>query len=180
MADKKKIGQLILLVVVLAVAYFGYRAFTGGGNVASNINPAGGPESATQAGQEILAQLNNLKKINLSNHLFTGPAYLSLKDFTVTLNDQPKGRPNPFAPIGQDNQSKFQALNASSTSNAMVSTTGTTTAPSTSTVAGSQTSLSPVAPSGSQTQSSSSTASKSNASAQVSNQQSSTPPPPTP
>lgn len=58
--------------------------------------------SRNQAGREILALLSDLRSINLDGSIFSDPAFQALKDTTVKLTEEPKGRPNPFAPIGKD------------------------------------------------------------------------------
>lgn len=50
-------------------------------------------------GAVILSVLNEMNNIKLESEIFMNPMFLSLKDFTVNLIEEPKGRPNPFAPI---------------------------------------------------------------------------------
>jgi|GEM_PF-262309 len=47
---------------------------------------------------EMLAKLSSLK---LDRAFFDSPIFRSLQDFSVDVVAEPKGRPNPFAPIGQ-------------------------------------------------------------------------------
>ncbi|HET8575271.1 MAG TPA: hypothetical protein VFM02_03835 [Candidatus Paceibacterota bacterium] len=155
MGDKKQIGLFILLVAVLAVAYFGYRSFSSGQKGAALISGDANQESATVAGQQILSLLDDLKKIHLDDSIFADPSFLSLKDFTVSIQNQPKGRPNPFSPIGDDDFSGFQREDM--TSDASSSSAGTS-----SSVAGSQTS---VIPTGTQTNPNSSESAPSDSSA---------------
>lgn len=52
---------------------------------------------------EILATLSSIKSITLQDKIFTSNAFQSLVDGTVPLvKDGNEGRPNPFAPIGND------------------------------------------------------------------------------
>lgn len=55
-----------------------------------------------QQGQEILSLLADLKRIRLDGSIFSDPLFQSLQDFSVELNPEPKGRQNPFAPLGRD------------------------------------------------------------------------------
>lgn len=55
-----------------------------------------------QKGREILTLLADLKKITLDESVFSDPVFRSLKDISVELIPEPKGRPNPFAPLGKD------------------------------------------------------------------------------
>lgn len=69
--------------------------------VLSKISIAGGisgtVEDATVT--EFLMVLNRLKKIKVDTSFFEDPVFRQLKDFSVKLTTEPKGRPNPFAPL---------------------------------------------------------------------------------
>ncbi len=56
----------------------------------------------------ILATLSSIKSITLEDKIFTSNAFQSLVDGTVPLvKDGNEGRPNPFAPIGNDASSNI-------------------------------------------------------------------------
>lgn len=55
------------------------------------------------AEREILSLLLDLRGIKLDTDLFQSSVFRSLVDFGVELEPQPVGRPNPFAPLGEDN-----------------------------------------------------------------------------
>lgn len=56
---------------------------------------------ADQIGQEFLTQLLNIRSIKLRDDIFSSPAFISLTDFTIELNQLGnEGRDNPFAPFG--------------------------------------------------------------------------------
>lgn len=59
--------------------------------------------SQSQIAQKITAQLDRLEQLKnkLSGDLFSDPIFNSLVDYSQPLPDEPKGRANPFAPIGQ-------------------------------------------------------------------------------
>jgi hypothetical protein len=59
-------------------------------------------QAVNPAGAEILALLTEMKSIRLDEGLFSDPTFQSLQDTSVELNPEPKGRPNPFAPLGKD------------------------------------------------------------------------------
>lgn len=47
--------------------------------------------------------LLNVKNLKLDSSIFTDPAFLALRDGSITLvQDGTQGRPNPFAPIGSE------------------------------------------------------------------------------
>lgn len=64
--------------------------------------PPAGQNEGNQKGREILALLADLKKIQLDGSIFDDPKFQELQDFSRELIPEPKGRPNPFAPIGKD------------------------------------------------------------------------------
>jgi hypothetical protein len=106
--DKKKIGQIgIVLVLLLVGGYFAYGALFG----AEETEESDG--NATEAGQEILAMLQDLQNIELDGALFSAQAFQSLEDPSVEVENQPQGRPDPFAPIGEDDLSALEGLQES-------------------------------------------------------------------
>jgi len=54
------------------------------------------------AGKEIVALLSDLKSLQLNDDIFNNAAFKSLEDFSLPISNEPKGRNNPFAPIGLD------------------------------------------------------------------------------
>ncbi|MBI2120068.1 MAG: hypothetical protein HYT94_00410 [Parcubacteria group bacterium] len=61
---------------------------------------AGGAQ--TEAGGEMLTLLSDMRTIQLDDSLFVSPMFQELQDFSIELYPEPKGRPNPFAPLGKD------------------------------------------------------------------------------
>ncbi len=46
--------------------------------------------------------LQQLKSVVMDTNFFTSPLYKNLEDFSVTVQQEPFKRTNPFAPIGVD------------------------------------------------------------------------------
>ncbi len=91
-----------MFFTALAFAHFfqnGAQAQTEPLVVPDEVSAEGG---SNQKGREILALLDDLKKIRLDENVFSDPVFQSLKDLSVVLMVEPRGRPNPFAPIGKD------------------------------------------------------------------------------
>lgn len=105
MSNNKKI---ILALIALFALFAGTHIFQNETRaqeeplVVPDAVPAEGGGSGNQAGREILALLADMKSIKLDASIFFDPAFQSLVDTTVKLNEELKGRPNPFAPIGKD------------------------------------------------------------------------------
>ena len=109
-----KIKNIIIFLaigVALVLVYiFFIKSSPEPGNLATTSNSAAIPDSTgtasdpnTAVGQEFLTLLLNVKNINLNDAIFTDPAFISLRDSSITLvQDGTEGRPNPFAPIGAE------------------------------------------------------------------------------
>ena len=69
-----------------------------------NVDPVTS-EGTSRAGElaidkEILTLLGDLNSLVLDGSIFNSNAFKSLQDFSLPVEDEPKGRTNPFAPIG--------------------------------------------------------------------------------
>ena len=91
---------VIALVIVCATFVVGGDLFAQNQDLVTVTTPA--TSTAVDDGTAILALLNQMQNIDLDIAIFSDPLFLNLTDFTVTLVEEPKSRPNPFAPIGQD------------------------------------------------------------------------------
>jgi len=89
---------VIIFLFIVGALFFGYQYFfsapqEGALNV-TNVQAAG-----SEADQELIALLLELKGIRLDNAIFTDTTFQSLTDFSKELVTEPIGRVNPFAPI---------------------------------------------------------------------------------
>ena len=50
---------------------------------------------------QVLVMLNRLSSLSITRSLFDSPVFNSLNDTGIEVIPEVKGRPNPFAPIGQ-------------------------------------------------------------------------------
>lgn len=82
---------------------------------------SGTAEDATVT--EFLLVLNQLKKIKVDASFFDDPVFKRLKDFSVTLTPEPKGRSNPFAPLS-DQKNDGSVSSATDSSGGLVSLSG--------------------------------------------------------
>lgn len=99
----QKTKQIIIAVVVIIVAFFGFKFFFPSSAPTDNTLVTDN-SSATQFvdGQTILALLGQLNKVTLDESIFTNKIFTSLVSFGVPIQDQAISRPNPFSPIGID------------------------------------------------------------------------------
>lgn len=54
---------------------------------------------ASIAGQKILTILNELNQLNIDGRVFDSAVFKSLIDYTIATTSEPRGRPDPFAPL---------------------------------------------------------------------------------
>lgn len=127
--NSKVITYALIGTLVLAAAFWAYWTFSGSGQVPEAVGvtvTSGNSLSAidAQSNQEdpFVQVLQNIEQVTLqeksllSNKIFKE----NLQDFGKPIPDQPKGRNNPFAPIGAG--SVFSTGNT----NSSTSTTSTT------------------------------------------------------
>lgn len=105
---------MLITAVLIAIAAFGYFYATGDSSSSSgSALQSSGPEATTGASplsaadtaisDKFLNLLLNMRTIKLDQSIFTDQAFVSLQDFSTTINPESNpGRTNPFAPIGFD------------------------------------------------------------------------------
>jgi hypothetical protein len=97
----QQIKQIIAAVVIIVVAFIGFRMFSGGESSSETI-VTDNRKAQFVDGQAVLNLLNRLNKVELKDDVFSSAAFTSLVSFEVAIPDQVLERPNPFAPIGSD------------------------------------------------------------------------------
>ena len=114
----KKFKILIIIIVVLVVAFIAYTIYTNASPAADSaslqkttVNGAlptttipgtGSAVPNNELAKSFVDQLLAIQNINLKISFFTDPVFVGLVDNHKGIDPQPIGRPNPFAPIGQD------------------------------------------------------------------------------
>ena len=108
-----KIKNIIIgVVVVLAVAFLIYIFFIKKAPVDASLTSTPGtsvlPDNSTNVAPDIsndfISVLLSVKSIKLDDSILHNPAFISLKDSSITLvqDSGTEGRLNPFAPIGSE------------------------------------------------------------------------------
>ena len=99
----KLINNIVMLVLVAGLGVAVYLFFFADKTSNStSLTSSGGAEAGnltspdTASNREFIASLNNLKAIKLETAIFSNPEYLDFKDFSLPLDPEPAGRPNPF------------------------------------------------------------------------------------
>lgn len=112
----KKFKYLIIIAVVIILGFVAYTIYTkpsAEGDSSSLQRTTGGFSSNTVAGsgsdiisnelaKSFVEQLSKIESIKLKIAFFDDKVYLGLKDNYKEIPQQPKIRPNPFAPIGSE------------------------------------------------------------------------------
>lgn len=93
----KSKSTIILILVVLAAMFFGYAALFGEDETVAPEEMAAG---AGNAGDDLIALLEQLKSLRMDGEVFSLAAFRSLDDMTMDVVDEPIGRDNPFATLG--------------------------------------------------------------------------------
>ncbi|MFA6273789.1 MAG: hypothetical protein WC662_01380 [Candidatus Paceibacterota bacterium] len=118
-----KIKNIIIFVVIAGVLILGYFLFfkkepeqanlvSSFGNSTLPVTSSTVSEQNSVTSQDFLSILLNVNNIKLNDSIFGDSAFANLRDTTIVLMpDGTEGRPNPFAPIGIENEAS--AINTS-------------------------------------------------------------------
>ncbi len=93
--NKKVWIGFVGIVVLFVVMQMG--GFIGGGETSPVSVVAA--NSQTQEEKEILRVLDDLRAVDFDVEFIDSPVFLSLEDFTVSVEEGERGRQNPFAPV---------------------------------------------------------------------------------
>lgn len=91
-----------VIVALVVITAFGYVAFT---TLTGDVPLEEGVSIISPQGEEILILADKLETIDINTDLFSSPLFTSLVDISIPIIEEPKGRSNPFAPIGNDSVS---------------------------------------------------------------------------
>lgn len=97
----KKIIYILVAVVLLFALYNFFFAGDDDGALLVSEVPGGGN---IDVGREILASLLEIRSFKLDEGIFEDKGFKLLFDFSQEIESQPVGRPNPFSPIGVDEE----------------------------------------------------------------------------
>ncbi|MEO8637663.1 MAG: hypothetical protein ABI430_02045 [Candidatus Taylorbacteria bacterium] len=101
----KKITIIIGVLIALLLVFIGYKYLNKGTPSTSDaLEQSGQPQ--TLVGKDIIAELQTVNSITMSDTIFRTKTFLSLQDFSRKVTAEPQGRSNPFAPIGVGNLSQ--------------------------------------------------------------------------
>ena len=101
-SSRKNIIFIVVLVAVAALALGGYVYLSGSASNQPLVTPdasSGQPQNLAGVRQDVLANIEAIKSIQLDTTILTDPAFLRLqKVVRPPVEDPGVGRPNPFLP----------------------------------------------------------------------------------
>ncbi len=97
----KIIFAVILLLVLGAGSYLYYytdvlKGLSIGGISLSDLTL---PTDESPIGSDILVLAEKIRKTEINPEVFETPLFRSLRDFSVIVNPEEQGKPNPFTPL---------------------------------------------------------------------------------
>ncbi len=96
--NTKKIAVAAIFVALIAFAlyFFFFRSV----ETEVTLDEFGNPVQAQVVGQDLLDLLVELQSVSLDASIFNSQLFRNLSDFGIELIDEPRGRTDPFEPIG--------------------------------------------------------------------------------
>ncbi len=139
-----KLKKIIFTLIGLGILFILYAIFlkpdptadslvTGGSRTASAVTS----QEARLLGSQISQALLKIEQITLDRRIFDNAIFTSLEDRSQAIIDEPVGRTNPFAPLGDTSVNVSTRTNldiappANATSSSSVTATTTTTSTTT-------------------------------------------------
>lgn len=96
MKNFKKNKTNLLAVAVFLLVVIGYKVV-----IESDAIPPD-DTAARDIGSDLIETLEKLESITFDQTILSSPAYRALIDTGAPVPESPVGRPNPFAPFGQN------------------------------------------------------------------------------
>jgi hypothetical protein len=89
--------NLLLALGLAVIGWLGYYLFLGTSDDIVVADPA--TSEAIQKGQDVLVLLQQVGSISFKESVLEDPRFKSLVDLHQTIESEPVGRSNPFAPL---------------------------------------------------------------------------------
>lgn len=111
------IGVAVIGVLLLAY-FFLFKKGPEEAVLTSSTDGATSSSLTSETSRDFISLLLSVRSIKLNDSILNEPAFLSLKDTTITIiQNEDEGRPNPFAPIGSEAISSSVSSSSSSVNN---------------------------------------------------------------
>jgi len=93
------VKNILILAGLLVIGGLGYYLFILQGDENTTLNSEGAVADAEVASAQFIRELNSIKRLDLSDEIFSDPRFQSFVDFSQPIPTLPVGRDNPFAPV---------------------------------------------------------------------------------
>lgn len=93
--------NLLIALAGAIVLWVGYTFFFANNDALLTAENAAVASQASRDTQEFLRHLQQLRNLELGAEFFSDPRFQSLVDYRQPVTEEPVGRANPFAPVGQ-------------------------------------------------------------------------------
>ena len=94
----KKLFAVLALVVLIFIAYLAFGRDSTGGALLTSTDGADISAIDLETNR-IINRIEEIEMYDVAGTLFSNPVFTSLKDMRTVLDEEPTGRPNPFAPL---------------------------------------------------------------------------------
>lgn len=133
-----KLKKIILAVFIIGALFVAYALFIKPDPSATSlINDITSASSGNQDARILSAQISQallkIQQIKLDRDIFDNPVFASLQDRSQEIADEPIGRSNPFAPLGDTSVNLTSRSNLTITDSHATSTATSTSSQATST-----------------------------------------------
>lgn len=104
----QKTKNIIIITVLVAVVFIAYSFFFKKDTDKSSLTSENAANAIGESSivKEFLSLLNTLNDLKLDTRIFQDQIFNSLRDESVELISEPRGRQNPFAPLESKLESK--------------------------------------------------------------------------
>jgi hypothetical protein len=94
--------NILIGLVLLTVAYFGYLTFSQSGDMSLDSTSASYTDEMIANAQIFIERRNVLDRVRFDTEIFTNPVFSSYQTFTTPAREDSVGRANPFSrPVPQ-------------------------------------------------------------------------------
>jgi hypothetical protein len=99
--NRQKILTYVLVLVLIAAGYYYYNLY-GGSSITAGVVST---DYSAPVGEDILLLVQKMDRVNIDESVFTSRLFTNLIDSSISVNQEEKYRPNPFAPLGNNTAS---------------------------------------------------------------------------
>ncbi len=100
---RQKILTYVLAIVLIIAGFYYYNLYSN-----DSVVDVISTDYTAPVGEDILLLVQKMDTVMIDESVFSSPLFKNLVDSTISVNQEEKSRPNPFAPIGSNSVSGSQ------------------------------------------------------------------------